>query len=115
MIEPQNRHYPDYTYLEECARGHEQAVIFDDEYKIEELSNADKDIKYIVDLGANLGTASFQFQKFFSGFIKQRQCGKRGNNRYEHIQFCDEKQEGKREAQGEEEEFTLTISVDRFC
>src|SRR3990167_141588 len=65
MIEPQNRHYPDYTYLEECARGHEQAVIFDDEYKIEELAKLDKDIKYIVDLGANLGTASFQFQKFF--------------------------------------------------
>jgi FkbM family methyltransferase len=51
--------------LEECAIGHYQAVIADDEYKVEELAEQDKDIQYIVDIGANLGTASMQFQKFF--------------------------------------------------
>lgn len=51
--------------LEECAIGHQQAVIEEDEYRIKELSETDKDIEYIVDLGANLGTASVQFQTFF--------------------------------------------------
>ena len=51
--------------LEECAIGHEESVITQDEYKVQELFDADKEIEYIVDLGANLGTASMQFQKFF--------------------------------------------------
>ena len=51
--------------LEECARAHEEAVITNDEYKVRELFQEDKDIKYIVDLGANLGTASFKFHVFF--------------------------------------------------
>lgn len=65
MIEPQKGHYPDDMDLEECASGHEEAVITQDEYRIEDLAKADKDINYIVDLGANVGTASFQFQRFF--------------------------------------------------
>ena len=51
--------------LRECADAHEQAVIIEDEYGIKELYVNDKDIKYIVDLGANLGTASFKFQTFY--------------------------------------------------
>lgn len=51
--------------LELCALGHEEAVIDEDEYKIAELAEEDKDIKYIVDLGANLGAASYQMQKYF--------------------------------------------------
>lgn len=51
--------------LEECATGHAEAVIENDEYKIAELFEADKDIEYIVDLGANMGAASYQFQRYF--------------------------------------------------
>lgn len=51
--------------LAECMEGHYQAVVIEDEYKIEELADNDRDIKYIVDLGANIGTASMQFQKYF--------------------------------------------------
>lgn len=51
--------------LEECATGHYTAVVEEDEYKVEELFDQDKDIEYIVDLGANLGTASMQLQRFF--------------------------------------------------
>ena len=51
--------------LEECARAHEEAVITNDEYKIKELFESDKDIKYIVDVGANLGCASFKFNVFY--------------------------------------------------
>lgn len=65
MIEPQLRHYPEHMDLEECARGHEIAVITDDEYHIKELFEADKDIKYIIDIGANIGAAAYQFQSFF--------------------------------------------------
>jgi FkbM family methyltransferase len=60
---PNNLHYS--PELEECMLGHYQAVVLDDEYKVAELADQDKDIKYIVDLGANIGTASMQFQKFF--------------------------------------------------
>lgn len=56
------KHSPE---LELCAQAHEDAVITADEYKIKELFDADKDIKYIVDLGANLGSASKHFQSFF--------------------------------------------------
>ncbi len=51
--------------LEECAWAHEEAVIVADEYKVRELALADKDIKYIVDIGANLGAAAKQFQTHF--------------------------------------------------
>jgi FkbM family methyltransferase len=51
--------------LKECADGHEQAVIIQDEYRVKELYAHDRNIEYIVDLGANLGTASFKFQTFY--------------------------------------------------
>lgn len=51
--------------LKECARAHSEAVIANDEYGIEELAKIDPTIEYIVDIGANLGCASYQFQKFF--------------------------------------------------
>jgi len=51
--------------LEECMMGHYEAVVEEDEYKVEELYEEDNDIEYIVDLGANMGTASMQFQRFF--------------------------------------------------
>lgn len=51
--------------LEECALGHYEAVVKNDEYKIEELFDSGEKIEYIVDIGANLGTASMQFQRFF--------------------------------------------------
>jgi len=51
--------------LEECVKSHEEAVIIQDEYKIRELYATDKDIEYIVDLGANVGTAAFKFQTFY--------------------------------------------------
>lgn len=51
--------------LKECVEGHYEAVCVEDEYKIAELAEQDKDIKYIVDLGANVGMASLQFQKYF--------------------------------------------------
>lgn len=65
MIQPRNNSHPDNVILEECARAHEEAVITNDEYKIKELFEADKDIEYIVDIGANLGCASFKFQVFY--------------------------------------------------
>jgi len=51
--------------LEECVVGHEEAVIVQDEYKIQELFDADPNIEYIVDIGANVGAASYQFQRYF--------------------------------------------------
>lgn len=51
--------------LRECADAHEAAVITADEYKIRELYAQDRDINFIVDLGANLGTAAFKFQTFY--------------------------------------------------
>lgn len=51
--------------MELTTKAHYTAVVEEDEYKIKELSEYDKDIKYIVDLGANVGTASYQFHKFF--------------------------------------------------
>ncbi|MCK9371033.1 FkbM family methyltransferase [Candidatus Dojkabacteria bacterium] len=46
-------------------KGHYTAVIEEDEYRVEELYDADQDIEYIVDIGANIGTASMQFQRFY--------------------------------------------------
>lgn len=51
--------------LQECVEGHFKAVVEDDEYKVAELAEQDKDIKYIVDLGANVGMASLQFKTYF--------------------------------------------------
>jgi len=51
--------------LRENTDAHEEAVIISDEYKIRELYQIDRDIEYIVDLGANSGTASFKFQTFY--------------------------------------------------
>jgi FkbM family methyltransferase len=51
--------------LELCATAHEEAVITQDEYKVQELAEMDKDINYIVDIGANLGAAAVQFQTHF--------------------------------------------------
>lgn len=65
ILEPRKSHYLDHIDLEECAIRHEQAVIIEDEYRIEELFEADKDIKYIIDIGANIGAAAYQFQRFF--------------------------------------------------
>ena len=58
-----NLHYS--PELRECMEGHYQAVCLDDEYRIAELFEQDKNIKYIVDIGANIGTASMQFLKFY--------------------------------------------------
>ncbi|MCK9370947.1 FkbM family methyltransferase [Candidatus Dojkabacteria bacterium] len=51
--------------LELTTKAHYTAVVEEDEYKVNELFDFDKDIKYIVDIGANVGTASYQFHKFF--------------------------------------------------
>ena len=51
--------------LRECADAHEEAVIVQDEYQIKDLYALDRGIKYIVDIGANLGTAAFKFQTFY--------------------------------------------------
>jgi FkbM family methyltransferase len=51
--------------LRECADAHEEAVIQEDEYKVKELYAQDRAIEYIVDIGANLGTAAFKFQTFY--------------------------------------------------
>lgn len=51
--------------LQECVEGHYTAVIEEDEYKIAELAEQDSEIEYIVDLGANVGMASKQFQTYF--------------------------------------------------
>jgi FkbM family methyltransferase len=39
-----------------CADSHEQAVVIDDEYGMIPLSKNDHDVKYIVDIGGNLGS-----------------------------------------------------------
>lgn len=51
--------------LEECAKGHYTAVVEEDEYKVEKLFDDGENLEYIIDIGANLGTASMQFQRFF--------------------------------------------------
>ncbi len=60
---PNNLHFS--PELEECVFGHYEAVVENDEYKVAELADQDKEIEYIVDLGANVGMASYQFQKYF--------------------------------------------------
>ena len=51
--------------LKECAESHFDAICNEDEYKVAEIAEVDNDIKYIIDLGANMGMASKQFNKFF--------------------------------------------------
>lgn len=51
--------------LKECLDAHFEACYLQDEYKIKELYALDRNLEYIVDLGANLGTASFKFQTFY--------------------------------------------------
>jgi len=51
--------------LKECLLAHEKSVVQNDEYHIKELFATDKNIEYIIDIGANLGTASFKFQTFY--------------------------------------------------
>ncbi len=46
-----------------CADSHEQAVIFDDEYKIKALAAIDPNVEFIVDVGGNVGCASLHFQR----------------------------------------------------
>ena len=49
----------------ECVRAHEEAVISNDEYKLKKLVEVDKNIKYIVDIGANTGSFSAFCQELF--------------------------------------------------
>ena len=58
-----NLHYS--PELQECVEGHYIAVVEDDEYKVAQLAQDDKEIEYIVDLGSNVGMASLQFQTYF--------------------------------------------------
>lgn len=51
--------------LRVCADAHEQAVIFDDEYGLKELATKDQDIKYIIDIGGNVGAFSVHAQRTF--------------------------------------------------
>jgi len=51
--------------LKECVEGHYTAVVEQDEYKLQELADADKDIEYIVDLGANVGMFSMHAHNIF--------------------------------------------------
>jgi len=51
--------------LKECVEGHYQAVVEDDEYRLKELAEGDKEIEYIVDLGANVGMFSMHAQNIF--------------------------------------------------
>lgn len=48
-----------------CADSHEEAVITRDEYGIVALAAKDPGIKYIVDIGGNVGCASLLFQRHF--------------------------------------------------
>lgn len=61
----QNKDFEYNDKLELTTKAHYTAVVEEDEYKVKELSEADKDIKYIIDIGANIGTASYQFKRFF--------------------------------------------------
>jgi len=51
--------------LKECVEGHYVAVVEDDEYRLQELADSDKDIEYIVDLGANVGMFSMHAHNIF--------------------------------------------------
>lgn len=48
-----------------CADAHEEEVITKDSYEIKALSERDSDIKYIVDIGANIGCFGIQVSRFF--------------------------------------------------
>lgn len=51
--------------LELTTKAHYTAVVEEDEYRVKELAESDQNIEYIVDLGANIGTASWQFHHYF--------------------------------------------------
>ncbi len=51
--------------LSECARLHEQEVIENDSYNLKELYRKDKNIKYIVDIGANVGAFSYYIKQLY--------------------------------------------------
>jgi FkbM family methyltransferase len=48
-----------------CADAHEEEVITKDSYGLKALLERDKDIKYIVDIGANIGAFSVFCQRLF--------------------------------------------------
>ena len=48
-----------------CADAHEAEVITNDCYKLKELAERDNDIKYIVDIGGNIGAFSIQCSRVF--------------------------------------------------
>lgn len=51
--------------LSECARLHEQEVIENDSYNLKDLYKKDKDIKYVVDIGANVGAFSYYIKQLY--------------------------------------------------
>ncbi len=51
--------------LRVCADAHEEEVITKDSYSLKALLERDKDIKYIVDIGANIGAFSVFCQRLF--------------------------------------------------
>lgn len=51
--------------LSECARLHEEEVIRSDSYNLKELYRNDKDIKYVVDIGANVGAFSYYISQLY--------------------------------------------------
>ena len=61
----QNNDFEYNEKLELTTKAHYTAVIEEDEYRVKELADYDKDINYIVDLGANIGTAAYQFNHYF--------------------------------------------------
>jgi FkbM family methyltransferase len=48
-----------------CADAHEEEVITKDCYKLKELAERDHDIKYIVDIGANIGAFTIKSSQVF--------------------------------------------------
>lgn len=61
----QNEDFEYNDKLELTTKAHYTAVIEEDEYKVKELAEYDKEIEYIIDLGANIGTAAYHFQHNF--------------------------------------------------
>lgn len=51
--------------LSECARLHEQEVITNDSYEIKKLFEIEKDVEYVVDIGANVGAFSYYIKQFY--------------------------------------------------
>ncbi len=51
--------------LSECARLHEEEVMTNDSYNLKDLYQKDKDIKYVVDIGANVGAFSYFIKELY--------------------------------------------------